>query len=36
MLMLRKETVKACEKMRVKSILKTGTNADRILPLAQE
>jgi hypothetical protein len=34
--MLRKETTKACEKTRVKSILKTSTNADGILPLAQE
>jgi hypothetical protein len=30
----RKETVKACEKTRVESILKMGTNSDGILPLA--
>jgi hypothetical protein len=34
--MLRKETTNACEKTRVKSILKTGTNTDGILLLAQE
>jgi hypothetical protein len=34
--MLRKEMVNACEKMGVKSILKTGTNANGILLLAQE
>jgi hypothetical protein len=34
--MLRKETAKACEKMGVEFILKTGTNTDRILPLAQD
>ncbi len=34
--MLRKVTAKACEKTRVKSILKMGTNADGILLLAQE
>jgi hypothetical protein len=34
--MLRKEMAKACEKTRVESILKMGTNADGILPLAQE
>jgi hypothetical protein len=34
--MLRKETAKACEKTGVKPILKMGTNADGILPLARE
>jgi hypothetical protein len=34
--MLKKEMTTACEKTGVESILKMGTNADRILPLAQE
>jgi hypothetical protein len=34
--MLRKKTAKACEKTVVKSILKTRTNADKILSLDQE
>jgi hypothetical protein len=34
--MLRKEMAKACEKMGIKSIPKTGTNTDGILLLTQE